>query len=73
MTEEATTPTTPETPPQLGLQDLSIMVQAVDIASKAGAYAGGDLEAIGGARNRVATFLQANAPAQPEAEEETEA
>jgi len=59
--------------PQLGLQDLSILVQAVDIAAKAGAFSGNDLEAIGGSRNRVAAFLKASAPAPAPVEEEKEA
>lgn len=70
MTEETAT-TVEETPVQLGLNDLAILVQAVDIGSKGGAYKGNDLELIGGARNRVAAFVNANSP-KPEAEETTE-
>jgi hypothetical protein len=70
MTEESTTPVE-ETLVQLGLNDLAILVQSVDIGSKAGAYNGNDLELIGGARNRVAAFVNANSP-KPEAKETTE-
>jgi len=57
--------------PRLNLNDLAILVQAVDIGSQAGAYKGNDLEAIGSARNRVAGFVNINspAPATPETSE----
>ncbi len=60
-----------EEQPRLNLNDLAILVQAVDIGSQAGAYKGNDLEAIGSARNRVAGFVNVNspAPAAPEASE----
>lgn len=67
MTEETTTPVEEETvveeQPRLNLNDLAILVQAVDIGSQAGAYKGNDLEAIGSARNRVAAFVNINSPA----------
>lgn len=72
MTEETTTPVeetavaeapVAEEQPRLNLNDLAILVQAVDIGANAGAYKGNDLEAIGSARNRVAAFVNINSPA----------
>lgn len=70
MSEETTQPVAP----QLGMQDLAIAIQAIDLAAKAGAFSGNDLEVIGGARNRIATFVKANMPPPAEAasEEQTE-
>ena len=67
MSNEETNQAVEETPVQLGLNDLAILVQAIDIGSKNGAYAGKDMELVGAARNRVATFVNANSPkAEPE-------
>ena len=45
--------------PQLSLQDIATMVQIIDICSKRGGFEGPELEAVGGLRNRVVTFLNA--------------
>jgi hypothetical protein len=42
---------------QLSLQDISTMVQIIDLCSKRGGFEGPELEAVGGLRNRVVTFL----------------
>lgn len=52
-------------PIQLGLNDLQACIQIIDIASTRGAFRGEELTAIGGARDRIAAFLDANKP--PEA------
>lgn len=54
----------------LSLQDIATMVQIIDICSKRGGFEGPELEAVGGLRNRVVKFLNANAPKdeQPEGE-----
>ena len=49
-------------PVQLGLQDIATMVQVIDIVSRRGGFEGQELEAIGGLRNRIVTFLNAAAP-----------
>ena len=58
---------------QLGMNDLAILVQAVDIAAKAGSYAGNDMAIIGTSRNNVAAFVKANMPAPAEPTETEEA
>lgn len=54
----------------LSLQDIATMVQIIDICSKRGGFEGPELEAVGGLRNRVVKFLNANTPKdeQPEGE-----
>lgn len=47
---------------QLSLQDIATMVQIIDICSRRGGFEGTELEAVGGLRNRVVKFLNANAP-----------
>ena len=42
---------------QLSLQDIATMVQIIDLCSKRGGFEGPELEAVGGLRNRVVTFL----------------
>ena len=49
-------------PVQLSLQDIATMVQIVDVCSKRGGFEGPELEAVGGLRNRIVAFLNANAP-----------
>ena len=44
---------------QLSLQDIATMVQIIDICSKRGGFEGPELEAVGGLRNRIVTFLNA--------------
>ena len=63
MTEEVNTTetevSTEEPQVQLSLQDIATMVQIIDICSKRGGFEGPELEAVGGLRNRVVTFLNA--------------
>tara|TARA_Y100000385_G_scaffold42881_1_gene39809 strand:+ start:568 stop:837 length:270 start_codon:yes stop_codon:yes gene_type:complete len=68
MTEEVNAPEGVQEgeAPQLSLQDISTMVQIIDICSKRGGFEGQELEAVGGVRNRVVKFLEAAAPAQGE-------
>ena len=54
---------------QLSLQDIATMVQIIDICSKRGGFEGPELEAVGGLRNRVVTFLNEASKGQEEAPE----
>ena len=49
------------------LNDVAIAINAIDIASKAGAYNGADMEIICGARNRLHALVRAAPPAPEEA------
>ena len=49
-------------PVQLSLQDIATMVQIIDVCSKRGGFEGPEMEAVGGLRNRIVAFLNANAP-----------
>jgi len=64
MTEEVNAPQGAEQAeaPQLSLQDISTMVQVIDICSKRGGFEGPELEMVGGVRNRIVKFLEAAAP-----------
>ena len=62
MTEEVNTTETEvgtEEQVQLSLKDIATMVQVIDICSKRGGFEGPELEAVGGLRNRIVTFLNA--------------
>ena len=61
MTEEVKSVEGQENP-QLSLHDIATMVQIIDIVSRRGGFEGTELEAVGGLRNRVVTFLNAAAP-----------
>lgn len=56
-------------PIQLGLNDLQACIQIIDVASTRGAFRGEELTAVGGARDRINAFLEANKPAEPAADE----
>ena len=43
---------------QLSLQDISTMVQVIDLCSKRGGFEGPELEAVGGLRSRIVAFLE---------------
>lgn len=58
MAEEVNTENAETEQVQLSLQDISTMVQIIDICSKRGGFEGPELEAVGGLRNRVVTFLE---------------
>ena len=64
MTEEVMAPegAQEQEAPQLSLQDIATLVQIIDICSRRGAFEGQELEAVGGVRNRIVTFLNAAAP-----------
>jgi len=66
MTEENTTETTEQADPGLSLQDLASVVQVIDLCSQRGAFQGAELEAVGGLRGRIQTFVSAHAPAEEE-------
>ena len=63
MTEEVKGMEQPEAP-QLGLNDIATMVQIIDLVSRRGGFEGPELEAVGGMRSRIVTFLQAAQDAQ---------
>ena len=65
VNQEVEVQTEETAPVQLQLQDIAMCVQIIDVCSKRGAFEGPEMEAIGALRNRVAKFLEANAPAQP--------
>lgn len=58
MTEEQKNDSTAQHK-MINLNDVAIAVGAIDIASKAGAFQGGDMELVGGARNRLNEAVQA--------------
>ena len=51
------------------LSDLQLIVQIIDLGAERGLYKGADLKTVGDLRERVITFVKANAP-QPAAEGE---
>ena len=51
---------------QLGLNDLQATIQIIDVASTRGAFRGEELTSVGGVRDRIGAFLEANKPAEPE-------
>jgi hypothetical protein len=56
----------------IGLQDIAACVQIIDIVTKRGAFEGAELSDVGTVRNRLSAFLEANKPAETEAETKTE-
>ena len=59
MAEEVNTEMAETEQVQLSLQDISTMVQIIDLSSKRGGFEGPELEAVGGLRNRIVSFLNA--------------
>ncbi|MDF1814225.1 MAG: hypothetical protein P1V20_18620 [Verrucomicrobiales bacterium] len=57
-------------PPQLALNDLSSAIQIIDVAASRGAFRGEELSQVGGVRDRLSLFLNANLPPQENNEEE---
>mgnify|MGYP003624606896 CR=1 FL=1 len=53
---------------QLGLQDIAMMVQVIDLCSKRGSFEGAELEPIGSLRGRIVAFLNAAAPPKQDGE-----
>ncbi len=68
---ETTTETAAPEAIQLGMGDLQACIQIIDIASTRGAFKGEELTAVGGARDRIAAFLEANKPAEAAAAGDT--
>jgi hypothetical protein len=58
--------------PGIGLQDIAACVQIIDIVAKRGAFEGAELADVGTVRNRLTAFLDANKPAEPDAEEDAD-
>ena len=59
---------TEETGHQIAISDISVAVSAIDMASKAGAFDGNNMEIIGAARNRLQAAVQEAQEAQAAAE-----
>ena len=62
MAEEVKNEEVAQEPVQLSLQDIATCVQVVDLCSKRGAFEGPELETVGGLRNRLVSFVEANQP-----------
>ena len=61
QTTDQTTATAPEsTAPQLQLQDIVIAAQAISTASSRGAFRPEEFSRVGGAYDRILSFLQAS-------------
>jgi hypothetical protein len=61
--------------PQLGIADLKLMANIIDVVSNRGAIKANEMQAVGGLYNNLMTFLVANGAIelpQPEAEEQGE-
>ena len=54
---------------QLSLQDIATAVQVIDICSRRGGFEGTELSAVGGLRERLASFIQSSQKAGEEAPE----
>jgi len=75
MSDQDQTPTEEQTQENgIGMQDIAACVQIIDIVTKRGAFEGAELADVGTVRNRLASFLEANKPAEEEepTEEEVE-
>jgi hypothetical protein len=57
---------------ELELNDIASCVKVIDIVTKRGAFEGSELADVGGLRNRLATFVDAQVENQREAEEPAE-
>lgn len=61
--------------PQLGIADLKLMANIIDVVSNRGAIKANEMQAVGALYNNLMTFLVANGAIelpQPEAEEENQ-
>lgn len=54
--------------PELTIVDLQNIKSIIEVSSRRGAFAAGELEAIGGTYNKLAKFLEAVAPAEAKQE-----
>jgi hypothetical protein len=61
--------TTEQQVPGISLQDLAGCVAIIDLCSERGSFKGPELEYIGKLRGRVAEFVKANTPQEPEQSE----
>lgn len=67
-------PTNNEEAPGVGLGDLVAVLKIIDVASERGAFKGAELSSVGAVRDKIAAFVDANAPKQEdESGEETTA
>ena len=67
FTEEVT-----EEVAQISLNDLATVINIIDVVSKRGVFEGGELESVGIVRNRLAAFVKASMPPEPEVDEESD-
>jgi hypothetical protein len=64
------------TAPSIGIQDLQILLQIVDLSAKRGTFEGSELSTVGSIRDKLATFVEfarATEEAQRAASEEANA
>lgn len=61
-----------DAPESIGLQDLQLLAQIVDLASQRGAFRGNELTQVGGVFDKLTVFLQYVADKQAEAAEGAE-
>lgn len=64
-----------ENKPNLGLNDMALMAQILQVVTERGAIKAGEMEVVGNLYNRIAAFVEANRPApeEPAVEEEASA
>jgi len=62
-----------DAPESIGLQDLQVLAQIVDLASQRGAFRGNELTQVGAVFDKLTVFLQYVADRQAEAAENAEA
>ena len=58
--------------PEIGLADIVMCVQIIDLCSQRGAFKGDELETIGGLRTKLSNFVGFNMPKEEEEEKEGE-
>ena len=63
-TTEAETNQAPMTAPGLGLNDLALMANVIQVTSDRGAIKANEMSAVGALYNKLVAFVQANVPAQ---------
>lgn len=54
---------------ELDVADVAIAIQVIDMASEKGLFKGGDLKPVGEARERLVSYVRANAPANESTDE----
>ena len=68
--EDNTNTTEAQAVAAISLNDLQIMVNIIDLCTKRGAFQGDELLPVGQIREKLVTFVKANAPAEAEAADE---